>query len=149
MLVSLCRCNGPKVLQKSNARGNETCAEAHVQFALWVIMCRGCEGNFASRPRSTSLRNTDVSTAWSASNLCGSHTVSKLIAVSHAHFSVASHAITLSPTMITIVGRLQAEKHRSALRTQCGMEAQNHRCALADGPPDDAIGGTPAIPAAG
>ena len=33
----------------------------------------------------------------------------------YSNLFVASHAITMSPSMITIVGRLQAEMHRSAL----------------------------------
>ena len=42
--------------------------------------------------------------------------------------------------MVTTVWRLQAEKHRSALRTQSWMQAEKHRCALPDGPRNDAIG---------
>ena len=47
---------------------------------------------------------------------------------------VASHTNTKSPTTTQTAGRMQAEKHRSALAKAARMQAEKHRSALPKAP---------------
>ena len=63
---------------------------------------------------------------------CGSvRNASEACFTTHLHLRVASHAIIMSSTAITTVGRLQAEKHRAAMLKTVSIQPENKHSASA------------------